>query len=144
MTLDESWLLERVVVCPSGCYLWVGADSGARNGAETGRGYPKVRDPETGKTAYAHRVVFRIFKKKRIRRNQDVDHLCAAWTHDPWLVRRCVRPEHLEATGKLENQRRRDRRRRAARRKRDRQKESHDEGPIGASRGSDGSPPVIA
>ena len=63
------WLLDRVVVCYSGCWVWAGADSGTGRGG----GYPKAFSK--GKTFYVHRAVYQTFKGK-IRRGYQVDHVC--------------------------------------------------------------------
>lgn len=100
ITLD--WLLDRVVISPdSGCWIWVGADSGS-NGR--GHSYPKMS--VGGYTVYVHRYSYNKFVR-RLRRGQQVDHCCARWGNwDRKLVRRCIRLDHLEAVSHLTNQRR--------------------------------------
>jgi len=97
-------LLERVVVCPSGCWIWVGADSG-----QNGRGgnYPKISRTIAGiqRWIYVHRRVYELFVGPIPDRYQ-VDHLCARWGWNRLLHRRCVNPDHLEAVPHIENQRR--------------------------------------
>jgi hypothetical protein len=97
MTLD--WLLSRVVVCPSGCWIWAGSDSG--NGR--GGGYPKANGE--GGTYYVHRRVYQVFKG-RIPRGWQVDHKCRMWGWLPMAHRRCVNPDHLEAVRPEINQQR--------------------------------------
>lgn len=95
------WLLERVVVCPSGCWLWAGALSGLTG---RGAGYPKANDG--GGTFYVHRRVYETFNGP-IPAGFQVDHLCAAWSAFPFMNRRCVNPDHLEAVPHAVNQQRR-------------------------------------
>lgn len=90
--ITEEWLLDRVVVCMSGCWLWTGSDSGHGRGG----GYPRAKIK--GRTRAVHREVFRRLVAE-IPRGYDVDHRCR--------VRLCVRPEHLEAVPGKVNQRRR-------------------------------------
>jgi len=100
-TLDD--LLKRVVVCMSGCWLWTGADSG--NGR--GGGYAKVSKTIDGveKWFYVHRYVFELFKGP-IPEGYEIDHICKHWGWIPFIHRRCVNPDHLEAVPPSENQRR--------------------------------------
>lgn len=102
-TIDE--LLDRVVVCPSGCWLFIGGDSG--------NGYGRILKPNTRNAMAAHRYVHEQFIGP-IPPGLDVDHLCAGWAEDlrqVFLSRRCIRPEHLEAVPASENQRRKIERR---------------------------------
>jgi hypothetical protein len=103
--LTLEWLLERVIVCPSGCYLWAGADSG-----QTGRGSNYAKRRRGGKGYYVHRDVYEAFVGP-VPEGHQVDHTCVR--HDQGLFRqqrrRCVRPEHLEAVPHVENQRRKQR-----------------------------------
>lgn len=93
-----------VVVCPSGCWLWAGGDDG--HGDDLGRGaYGRILRPGTRIVMPAHRYVYETFKGE-IPFGFDVDHLCAAWAHDPRIVRRCVNPDHLEAVPPKINQQR--------------------------------------
>jgi hypothetical protein len=101
-TVEE--LLERVIVCPSGCWLWTGADDGY--GDHLGRGaYGRILRPGTRVMMPAHRYVHELLKGP-IPDGFDVDHLCAEWASDPRLVRRCVNPDHLEAVTPALNQQR--------------------------------------
>ena len=102
-TLEE--LLDRCVVCPSGCYLFIGGESG--------NGYGRILKPGTRNMMAAHRYVHEKFIGP-IPPGHDVDHLCAGWAdtlRGIYLSRRCVRPEHLEAVPIIENQRRKIERR---------------------------------
>jgi hypothetical protein len=105
MRVTEEWLLDRVAVSPeSGCWIWLGADSGQ---GKRGSNYPKMGFH--GGWAYVHRIVYHQLVKP-IRPGQQVDHLCARWGKwDPYLTRRCVCPQHLEAVSHLVNQRRKQR-----------------------------------
>ncbi|MGE3990343.1 HNH endonuclease signature motif containing protein [Pseudorhodoplanes sp.] len=110
LTADILDLLSRVVVCPSGCYLWTGGNSGTDR-AVRGSNYPRCNRPGTRTAMAAHRRVFELFNGP-IPDGFTVDHVCAEWVADPWLSRLCVRPEHLEAISGAENTRRMIRRRR--------------------------------
>lgn len=101
--MTEEDLLALVVVCPSGCWIWAGADSGTGRGG----GYGKMRDPETGQTVYVHVYVYRKFRGVVPRRKQ-VDHLCRQWYcgDNPRVVRRCVNPHHLDLVTQRQNLRR--------------------------------------
>ncbi len=101
------WLMDNVVVCPSGCWVWTGADSG-----EDGRGanYPKVKLPRSRKNVYVHRVVHQVCIGP-IPVNHQVDHKCKHWSFGPAIAhRRCVNPDHLEAVYQTENIKRNGRR----------------------------------
>jgi hypothetical protein len=96
-------LLDRVVVCPSGCWLFIGGESG--------NGYGRILRPGTRNAMAAHRYVFQTFKGE-IPPGWHVDHLCRGWACDDaaaFRCRRCVNPEHLEAVPYLVNYARRDR-----------------------------------
>jgi len=99
-------ILERVIVCPSGCWLWIGADSG--DGKGRGRNYPKAKRWIGGVEVwfYVHRRAWELFNGKKLRRSQTVDHICKHWGWLPLAHRRCVNPEHLEAVSLKENIRR--------------------------------------
>jgi HNH endonuclease len=101
------WLLDHVFVCPSGCWLWAGADSGERG---RGHGYPKYNRRREGGTRYVHRDVHEEFNGP-IPEGYQVDHTCARHDRGRFRVqrRRCVRPEHLEAVPGVVNQRRKQR-----------------------------------
>lgn len=99
-------LLDRVVVCPSGCWLWAGGLS-SDDRSERGSGYGRILRPGTRRMMAAHRFVYEKFVG-RIPLGCHVDHLCARWGGDRWLARRCVRPEHLEAVTHAVNMERRD------------------------------------
>lgn len=98
-------VLERVVVCPSGCWLWAGADSG--NHPKSGN-YGKVLPPGARTPEAAHRFIYRKFVGK-IPKGHDVDHKCRHWHGEQWawITRRCVNPDHLEAVKPVINQDRR-------------------------------------
>lgn len=101
-TIEE--LLDRVVVCPSGCWLWAGGDSGSDG---RGAGYGRILRPGTRNAMAAHRYVFLTFVGP-IPEGHHVDHKCRAWAPYPLLSRRCVNPDHLEAVPPLTNMARRD------------------------------------
>lgn len=98
-TIEE--LLERVVVCPSGCWLWAGGDSGTDR-ERRGSNYGRILRPGTRNAMAAHRYVYETFIGP-IPPGMQVDHICGRWHRDPWLGRRCVRPEHLEVVTCAEN-----------------------------------------
>jgi hypothetical protein len=104
LTADLLDLLDRVVVCPSGCWLWTGGNSG-NDRSKPGSNYPRCNKPGTRTAMAAHRRVYELFKGP-IPDGFTIDHLCAAWVPDPWLSRLCVRIEHLEAISGAENTRR--------------------------------------
>lgn len=94
------WLLDNIFVCPSGCWLWLGATSGTDEEAR-GAGYPKMRF--LGKTTYVHRVVHTFFIGP-IPKGHQVDHKCKHWWNVfPFAHRRCVNPDHLEAVTQSDN-----------------------------------------
>jgi len=97
-TIDE--LLDRVVVCMSGCWIWTGGDSGAE-----GRGahYGRILRPGTRNAMAAHRYVYQTFVGP-IPPGYQVDHRCHAWGWHPYAHRRCVNPDHLEAVSPAANQ----------------------------------------
>lgn len=88
-------LLDRVVVCPSGCWLWAGGTSDGSGGVLYGR----ILRPGTRNAMAAHRYVHEQFVGP-IPKGWHVDHLCR--------VGLCVRPEHLEAVPPRINMARRD------------------------------------
>lgn len=92
------------MVCPSGCWLWAGADSG--DDPKRG-GYGKVLPPGERTPESAHRFIYKKFKGP-IPKGYDVDHTCRHWNPiRPFMSRRCVNPDHLEAVKPLVNQERR-------------------------------------
>jgi hypothetical protein len=101
-TIEE--LLERVVVCMSGCWIWAGGDSGSE-----GRGahYGRILRPGTRNAMAAHRYVYQTFVGK-IPPGYHVDHKCHLWGWHPYAHRRCVNPDHLEAIPFAVNMARRD------------------------------------
>lgn len=101
-TIEE--LLDRVVVCPSGCWIWAGGDSGSE-----GRGahYGRILRPGTRNAMAAHRYVYEVFVGP-IPAGFHVDHKCHAWGWHPFAHRRCVNPDHLEAVPFCINMQRRD------------------------------------
>lgn len=101
-TIEE--LLDKVVVCPSGCWLWAGGDSGYGDALGLGA-YGRILKPGTRIVEPAHRYVFKRFKGI-IPFGYDVDHLCAKWAVDPRVIRKCVNPDHLEAVTPALNQQR--------------------------------------
>lgn len=92
-------LIANVVVFESGCWLW------QRHIDKKGYG----KTGHAGKTVMAHRLSYEVFVGP-IPPGYDVDHTC----HDPKTCnltlrcphRRCINPEHLEATTRAENIRR--------------------------------------
>ena len=71
-TIEE--LLDKVVVCMSGCWIWTGGDSG-----EHGRGahYGRILRPGTRNAMAAHRYVYERFSDKGpIPPGWHVDHVC--------------------------------------------------------------------
>lgn len=97
-------LLERVVVCPSGCWIWAGGDSGEYG---RGAGYGRILRPGTRNAMAAHRYVYQVFVGP-IPPGCQVDHICRAWAWHPTAGRRCVNPDHLEAVPPGVNQVRRN------------------------------------
>lgn len=98
MTLEK--ILENVLHCPSGCWIWLGGDTG--NGR--GGGYGKIR--YEGYMRSVHRVVYEGIVGP-IPPGWQVDHRCARWSPLPRLNRRCCRPDHLECVpGDVNNRRR--------------------------------------
>lgn len=97
-------MLDRVIVCASGCWIWTGGDSGSE-----GRGahYGRILRPGTRNAMAAHRYVYETFKGP-IPRGFHVDHICHRWGWHPFAHRRCVNPDHLEAIPPVENMQRRD------------------------------------
>jgi hypothetical protein len=98
--LTEEWLMDRAVVCPSGCWLWAGADSGL---AGRGSNYAKARG-----IGYVH-VAAWVKRNGPVPAGHQVHHACAEQSPQPWLNRRCVRPDHLECISASENQKRKKR-----------------------------------
>lgn len=95
-------LLERVVVCPDGCWLFIGGDSG--------NGYGRILRPGTRNAMAAHRYIYETFVAP-IPPAWQVDHKCRAWAfdiRDAFVCRRCVNPDHLEAVPHRVNYARRD------------------------------------
>lgn len=80
-------LANKVIVTEAGCWEWTGAISN--------KGYAQVGI--AGKTASAHRVVYRLMVGP-IPEGMQLDHLCR--------VRHCLNPAHLEAVTQSVNQRR--------------------------------------
>ena len=79
--------MRRVVVDPSGCWLWTGA---------TRHGYGCISDGpgEARSTKQTHRVVYENLVGP-IPQDRELDHLCR--------VRRCCNPAHLELVTSREN-----------------------------------------
>lgn len=104
VTIEE--LLDRVVVCPSGCWLWAGGTSGP-----DGTGYGRILRPGTRNAMAAHIYVYERFSNKGpVPLGWHVDHVCRLWCEDRFAkqARLCVRPEHLEAVPVRVNMARRD------------------------------------
>jgi hypothetical protein len=98
-TLEEIFE-ELVFYCPSGCWIFIGADSG-----QGGRGanYPKMRDGN--RVVYLHRYVCEQVHGP-IPDGHQVDHRCAQWSSFPVANRRCINPDHLEPVPVVVNQNR--------------------------------------
>ncbi len=95
-------LMDRVVVCPCGCWLFIGGDSG--------NGYGRILRPGTRNAMAAHRYVYKQFVGP-IPKGWHVDHKCRMWAfdiRDAFVGRRCVNPDHLEAVPHRVNYARRD------------------------------------
>jgi hypothetical protein len=103
VTIEE--LLDRVIVCMSGCWIWLGGDSGEHG---RGAGYGRILRPGTRNAMAAHRYVYEKFVG-RIPPGFHVDHRCHLWGWHPTAHRRCVNPDHLEALPAIVNMERRDR-----------------------------------
>lgn len=101
-TIEE--LLECVIVCMSGCWIWTGADSGDRM---PGGHYGRILRPGTRNAMAAHRYVYKQFKGP-IPPGWQIDHLCHSWGWHPYAHRRCVNLDHLEAVPHIVNMARRD------------------------------------
>ena len=78
MTPDK-WIAQRIIVAPSGCWVWM------RTIDRDGYGVASYR----GKTQTAQRLAYRTFVDEVIPEGYQIDHLCR--------YRRCVNPRHLEA-----------------------------------------------
>lgn len=95
-------LLGYVVVDPgSGCYIWIGGNSGEPG---QGRGWGYGRVWYRGAMWATHRLAFKLAGGK-LRPGQTLDHNRKMGC----CHRGCIRPEHLEAVSHKENCRRRDR-----------------------------------
>lgn len=103
-TIEELLAPDRVWVTPSGCWLWLGGDDGSGNW--WGRGaYGRILRPGTRYVEPVHRWAFRTFKGP-IPEGFDIDHLCAAWSLDRVVSRKCINPDHLDAVPPEVNQQR--------------------------------------
>ena len=80
---DLARFMRKVVVDPSGCWLWQGWTNGKYAGFHFGR-----------HRVYAHRVSYEHFVGP-IPEGQTIDHLCK--------VKLCVNPAHLEVVSYREN-----------------------------------------
>lgn len=95
------WLHERIVLCPSGCWIWAGADSGGEEEEGRGRNYPKMKI--AGKTYYVHRVMYFLLIGP-IPEGKQLDHVCKHWNGAfPLAHRRCVNPWHCEPVYQSDN-----------------------------------------
>jgi hypothetical protein len=98
MTLEE--ILDRVFYCPSGCWLWIGGDTGSGRGG----GYGKVW--HEGRMQTVSRIVYEKLVGP-IPPGWHLDHCCTRWSPLPWVNRRCCRPDHLDPVpGDVNNRRR--------------------------------------
>lgn len=77
-------LLERVFVCPNGCWWWLGGTCGK------GR-YGRILKPGTRRMMAAHRYVYNKFVAI-VSKEEDIHHTC--------LNSLCVNPDHLEVKTK--------------------------------------------
>lgn len=81
---------DLVWMCPtSGCWYWMGADSGRGRGG----GYGKIY--RAGGWHYVHRWVLEQLRGRRIPKAHQVDHKCA--------VRCCCNPRHLKVVTQSTN-----------------------------------------
>lgn len=104
-TVEELIADPRVWVTPDGCWLWLGGDDGY--GDEDGRGsYGRILRPGTRRVMPVHKYVVEYIVGTAIPPDWHVDHLCCEWALDKKIIRRCVRPEHLEAVPGAVNQQR--------------------------------------
>ena len=67
------------------CWQWTAATDG--------KGYGQVK--VGGRASWAHRVAYELFRGRRLRHGEDVDHICRN--------RSCVNPRHLRATSRSVN-----------------------------------------
>lgn len=82
--------IEKVLKQPNGCWLWTAANHIANQ--KVGDRYGRFN--LAGRTIYAHRAAFVLFKGE-IADGLTVDHLCKNTL--------CVNPDHLEAVSQREN-----------------------------------------
>jgi hypothetical protein len=94
----------RIVLCPSGCWIWKGARS--RGGMRTRPRKNTYGHIRLGRRNYykVHRLLFKIFRG-RLRRDKVLDHKKKSC---PTL---CVNPWHLEPVSNGENVARANRKR---------------------------------
>lgn len=97
-------LLDRVFVCPSGCWPWLGGTSDGSGGTIYGR----ILRPGTRNAMAAHRYVHEQFIGP-IPSGWHVDHLCRQWAIYPKYAGLCCNPDHLQAVPHRINMARRDR-----------------------------------
>lgn len=94
------WLLDNVWVAPTGCWFWLGSDSGIEG---RGAGYGKTRlalgTGSKTKWGFVHRLSYH-FLVGAVPAGHQVDHKCKHWFWiegtDPIVYRRCCNPDHLE------------------------------------------------
>lgn len=88
-------VLDNVFMCGrSGCWLWLGPNSGDGRGG----GYPRMS--LDGQTVAVHRAMY-VTVNGYVPGKKHIDHVCRN--------RMCVNPSHLELVTHRENCRRRDR-----------------------------------
>jgi hypothetical protein len=87
----EERFFDKIVYCPSGCWVWVGVVSPSQGTI----GYGTIK--KGTKVLMAHRVSYEIHKGP-IPEGYQIDHLCRYTL--------CVNPYHLEAVTPQENYRR--------------------------------------
>lgn len=104
-TIEELTADTRVWVTESGCWLWMGADDG--QGDENGDGrYGRILRPDRRVMMPVHKYVVEYIMGIEVPPDWHVDHLCCGWAPDKKIIRRCVRPEHLEPVPGAVNQQR--------------------------------------
>lgn len=84
--LHDAWLSPKIVVCPTGCWIW----AAAINEFGYGVAFPKAE----GRTRLAHRVTYQMLNGT-IPEGLQIDHLCR--------IRNCVNPSHMELVTPREN-----------------------------------------
>lgn len=89
---SELDVMERVFVCPDGCWWWLGGTS-----KPGGEGYGRILRTDRRCMMAAHRFIYELLVGP-VPRTMQLDHTCS----NPL----CVSPHHLEPVTNEENQRR--------------------------------------